>query len=114
MLRMLSRAHRSQVHCRTPSCCDTDQLSGGGSAGTAVPHRAQTIGDEVDATRIRVGPGPHQAPANRPSMVGRWSREQGTQAQDRATPSKVIDQEYGGVPVGAAAPQAAQAVVVLI
>jgi hypothetical protein len=93
MLRILSRAHRSQVHCRTPSCCDTDQVSGGGSAEPAVPHREQAIGDEVDATRIRVGPGPHQAPTNRPSMVGRWSREQGTQAQDRETPSKVIDQE---------------------
>jgi hypothetical protein len=47
-------------------------------------------------------------------MFGRWSREQGTQAQDREIPSKVIDQVYGGVPVGAAAPQAAQAVVVLM
>jgi hypothetical protein len=51
MLRMLSRAHRSQVHSRTADSIDTDQLGGGGSVGADVPHPAQTTGGEVDVMR---------------------------------------------------------------
>jgi hypothetical protein len=47
-------------------------------------------------------------------MLGRWSREHGTQVQHRPDPSTLIDQVYGGGTVGAVVPQAAHAVVTVV
>ena len=51
MLRMLSRAHRSQVHTRSPRSTATDQPTGAQSPGAAVPQLAHVTCGVVDVTR---------------------------------------------------------------